>query len=335
MAESNMVRSRIVLPKGQQKKFIETVQTKQNASIDTLAKMAKGSPRTLRDWKREKFLASYKVFLIFSRYANIPIPKTAKRLEQFWYVNRGALAGGKAIMQKYGRVPSNEDIRKKKWYEWWNKVGRFNTSSFLARPLHFRKPRQSTDLAEFFGIMIGDGGMTDYQIIITLHHTDDLAYSKFVIHLIKKLFDVSPKIYHRPKISVNNIAISRSRLIVYLKIFGLVTGNKIKQQLDIPDWIKNRAPFLKACIRGLVDTDGCIIRHKYAVNNKKYSYKKLSFTSMSKPLRETVFRAFKKFGLTPTISQNRDVRLHGIKDMGVYFSLIGSHNPKHLNKYYN
>ena len=335
MAESNMVRSRIVLPKGQQKKFIEAVQKKQNASIDALAKIVKVSSRTLRDWKREKFLALYKAFLIFSRYANIPIPKTAKKRKPFWYVNDGARAGGKAVMQKYGRVPSNENVRKKKWHEWWNKVGRFNTSSFLAQPLYFRKPTLSKDLAEFFGIMIGDGGMTDYQIIITLHHTDDLAYSKFVIHLIKKLFGVSPKIYHRPKISVNNIAISRSKLIVYLKTLGLVTGNKIKQQLDVPRWIKDRDLFLKACIRGLVDTDGCIIRHKYTVNNKKYSYKKLSFTSMSKPLRETVFKAFKKFGLTPTISQNRDVRLHSIKDMGTYFSLIGSHNPKHLNKYYN
>jgi len=236
------------------------------------------------------------------------------------------------VMRKYGRFPADSKYRNERWREWWDTKGKFNLNSILV-PLPFRKPKPSIELAEFFGIMMGDGGMTSRQLSITLHHTDDLEYSYFVRKIMKKLFDIEPSVSHREKSSINILAISRTGLIKCLHSLGLVIGNKIKQQLDIPQWIKDNSNFSKACIRGLMDTDGCIFTNKYKVNNKFYSYKKIDFASASAPLRESVIGILRDFGMSPSVS-GIHVRLNSKQDVEKYFKLIGSHNPKHLKKYY-
>lgn len=82
-----------------------------------------------------------------------------------------------------------------------------------------------------------------------------------------------------------------------------------------------------------MDTDGCIFTHRYKVNGKFYNYKKLSFTSYSEPLRQSVFSILKENGFNPRLAQRKDVRLDSIGDVRKYFYLIGSHNPKYLKKY--
>jgi len=117
---------------------------------------------------------------------------------------------------------------------------------------------------------------------------------------------------------------------------GLKTGNKVKQQVDVPGWIKNNKKFQIACVRGLMDTDGSIFIHKYKVKGKAYQYKKMAFTSRSKPLVIFAYNALKRLKLNPRITKNGwDVRLDSIEDVKKYFRLIGSHNLKHLKKYKN
>src|SRR3989344_761486 len=334
MAKSFKYDDRVVMAKGIQKRFIESVQENLDMSIDDIAKKIGVHRRTLADWRREKYLISLPSLNKLSKISGRPVPKEVEIKAPFWYTNLGAKKGWATILKKYGHMPVNEKYRKKKWYEWWENTGRFEDRKIF-HSLPFYKAKQSDNLAEFIGIMMGDGGMSKSQICITLHRIDDLEFSKYVVGLIKKLFKVSPSVYYSPKGSVNNIVVSRLGLVRYLNGLGLVIGNKVKQKFDIPYWIKNNDAYLKACIRGLVDTDGCLIRHKYKVNNKYYFYKKLCFTTMSDPLRKTVFESFKKWGFNPRVSQNRDVRLENNKDMKNYFKLINSHNPKHLKKYHN
>ena len=181
---------------------------------------------------------------------------------------------------------------------------------------------------------MGDGGMTKYQICITLHHADDLEYSRYVVKLIKKIFKVVPNIAHVPQVSVNKIEVSRSSLVSYLNSLGLVVGNKIRQQIDIPAWIKNKPSYRVACIRGLIDTDGCVFVNKYKIGKKWYAYKKIDFASASAPLRQSVMDILRGFGMNPS-TNGIHIRLNSKKDVWAYFKLIGSHNPKHLNKLKN
>lgn len=334
MTERIKYEKRVSFARGAQTKFIISIEKKLDLGLSELAQITKVNRRTIYDWKREKFSMSLPSLKKLCLRAGIPIPHSIQVKDSFWYVSNGGKVGGMAVMKKYGRVPVDSEYRKDQWRQWWELKGKF-TPRKIYTPLPFKKIVISNELAEFMGIMMGDGGMSNYQISITLHHIDDKKYGQYVARLMKKLFGIMPTIRHIPKISVNTYTISRTELVKHLYVLGLVIGNKVRQQINIPLWIKKNDTYLKACIRGLVDTDGCLVRHKYKVNGKYYFYKKLCFTTASDPLRKTVFDVFKKWGFNPRISQNRDVRLENNKDMKNYFRLINSHNPKHLKKYYN
>ena len=114
---------------------------------------------------------------------------------------------------------------------------------------------------------------------------------------------------------------------------GLVQGNKTKHQIDIPEWIKENKAFSKACLIGLVDTDGCFYTNSYYINNKKYSYFKVAFTNASKPLISSVFKILNDLDIKARISKNyKDVRIESRRYVFKYTQKIGSHNDKHLKK---
>jgi intein/homing endonuclease len=201
-----------------------------------------------------------------------------------------------------------------------------------SHPKFVRLPAPSRNLAEFFGIMMGDGSITPQQIIITLHAKDDLEYAHFVSDIITKLFKSPPSLRFRNNSNVVILRLSRIALVKYLEQWGLKKGNKIKQNMDVPEWIKANESYRVSCLRGLVDTDGCIFEHSYKVRGKLYRYTKFCFTSYSLPLRHSVFEMLRQLGFNPRMSQNRDVRLDSQADVKRYFQLVKSHNPKHLKK---
>lgn len=49
------------------------------------------------------------------------------------------------------------------------------------------------------------------------------------------------------------------------KALGLPVGNKIKNSVEIPEWIFGRKPYLIKCLKGLFETDG-----HYGLNRKFY-----------------------------------------------------------------
>lgn len=301
--------------------------------VATTAHVAGYSERTVRDWRREKYSMPLATVHILAKATNISVPKHIRAESAHAHLAKVSKMGMVAVIQKYGHIPRNEDYRKAQWHAWWESEGKFKKNAILkSKPVH--KPRKSAELAEFIGIMMGDGGLSTYQMVITLHHIDDLDFTPFVVDLIKKLFEVVPSINHSPKNSVNDITVSRKALVEHLHGLGLPIGNKIKQQLDIPKWIMRNKEFSIACLRGLVDTDGCVFTHHYKVNGKFYTYKKLAFTSASKALRESVSILLQQLEFCPRINA-KDVRLDRVEDVKRYFTLVGSHNPKHLRRFKN
>ncbi len=324
---------RVCFPKGKQKKFINKVLSK--ISVKEVANFCNLSERTIRDWRREKFLMDYKALKILCNKSHFSIPRNIKLKDSYWYVQKGASLGGKAVWGKYGRIGSDPEYRKKKWYEWWEKEGRYKKHPIINIVKPIRKPPFSKELAEFVGIVLGDGGVTQRQVTITFHSKDEKDYSKFVAEIIKNLFEVPVGIHYDRKYSTLDLNISRSELVRFcIEKLGLKQGNKIKQQVDIPDWIKQNKLYSIACLRGLIDTDGCVFIHRYKVNGKWYSYKKLAFTSYSEPLRQSVFTILKNNKLNPRLAQRRDVRLDSMKDIQRYFQLVNSHNMRHLKRYF-
>lgn len=332
MAESILSR-RVRFRNGEQKRFLCNCAARIGFNYNEMACFLGISRRTLSDWKRGKFLLPLRVARKLCKQSGHPFPKHAIIEPQFWYTKKAAKIGGTAVLKKYGVVGGNSDERRKQWQRWWDTKGKYQRHSILERQ-SFRKPRITGHLAEFFGIMLGDGGMSKFQFRITLHHKDDLEFSKYVVRLIQSLFGIRPSIYHRVKMSVNDIAVSRIGLVEYLSSLGLPIGNKTKQSFNIPTWIMERDSLSRACVRGLVDTDGCVVIHKYRVSGKCYVYKKLEFTSASCPLVVSVKKIMEKNGLHPRMTRSgKGIYLDRKSDVAQYIRVFGSHNPKHLIRY--
>jgi hypothetical protein len=231
-------------------------------------------------------------------------------------------------------MPINEANRLDKWKIWWERIGKHNPNSICAGK-EVNLPDKTDALAEFIGIAMGDGGMSQYQVRVSLNTTDDSSYIQFVSGLMCDLFEVAPALYQDSNDNVTDLVISRKVLVDYLHNLGLPIGDKIRNGLDMPDWIKESQTYAIACVRGLIDTDGCVFTHRYSVKGKSYAYKKLSFTSASPPLLETVYEILSCWEMKPRMGSNHDVRLESSADVRKYFELIGSHNPKHLRRYEN
>ena len=333
MAKRFMSKRVLFKPK-EQKKFLNQSKKITGLSWVELAQLLKISNRTLTDWKREKFSMSLKAVKLLSKRAGLRFPENVEVKNPFWYVYKGAKIGGFAVYKKYGYIGGDPKKRKKKWYEWWEREGKYKKHPFINVCIPIKKPRKSKELAEFIGIAIGDGGISKYQIVITLHKIDDLEYSKFVNNLMKKLFGISPSIYYRPNYSVINITISRVELVKFFVKMGLRIGNKIQQGINIPKWIKNNNRYKIACLRGLIDTDGSIIIHKYRSRGKYYTYKKIGFTSRSPFLLKSVSEILNGLNIKHRFMKRYDIRIEAKEDVKNYFKIVGTHNPKHLKRYY-
>ncbi|MCX6738182.1 MAG: hypothetical protein NTY11_02095 [Candidatus Parcubacteria bacterium] len=301
--------------------------------VEDAAKLCNLSKRTIRDWRRGKFSMDLDSLKKLCRKSEVIFPKNVILKNDYWYTKNFSSAGGIAVYKKYGRIGGDPEYRKKRWYKWWYEKGQYN-SKIISAVNFIKKPKFSENLAEFVGIVLGDGSITQRQITISLNAIDDRDFGKFVVSLIKRLFDVPVGTYYKKEGNVINYSVSRSELVRFcVEKLGLKKGNKIKQQVDIPDWIKRNSKYSIACVRGLFDTDGCVFTHSYKSNGKSYSYKKLAFTSYSNPLRKSVFNILKKNKLNPRMFDNRDIRIDSIKDVKAYFDIFGSHNPKHLKRY--
>jgi hypothetical protein len=198
----------------------------------------------------------------------------------------------------------------------------------------FITPEFSENLAEFCGIMLGDGGISKYQAKVTLNSGEESEYGAFIVNLIEDIFQIQSGLTRRTDSNAFDIVISRIGIVEFLTdVCGLKLGNKIIQKADIPQWIKENTLYATACMRGLFDTDGSIFTHKYISKGKEYSYKKLGFTSVSEPLLYSAHTILNDAGLNARFGSRFDVRVDSKADVQRYFEIFGSHNTKHLNRY--
>lgn len=323
---------RLVFKLGKQNEFILKVQKLLNLDNNTLASVAKVSARTVRDWKREIYSMPLGLVIDLSSMARFNMPKNTEIRDRFWYVEKGSKVGGLASYKKYGCVGGDPNFRKKKWYAWWKKEGKFKTNS-IVRSLFINIPPKSIELAEFIGIVLGDGGITKKQVTITIHKIDDQCYAEYIKKLIKKLFLVSPAHYTRKNVS--NIVISRSELVKSLLKMGLCVGNKVRHQVDVPLWVKKSDKFSRACLRGLFDTDGCFYVDKHMHKGRVYFNCGINFTNRSLPLLSFFKSNLIKMKLRPTQKTDFSVFLRRENDILSYFQLVGSSNQKHSDKFRN
>lgn len=185
-------------------------------------------------------------------------------------------------------------------------------------------PDYSPELAEFVGICLGDGCAWGYQVSITLHSEWDKLYILFVVDLAKELFPgIVVSLIKKKNEKAIDIRLSSKLMADYLKSMGVISHNK-----QVVDWVLTDPSYIKSCIRGLIDTDGSFILHRYKIKGKEYFYPKLSFTNKSEALLNFVFKELNQLGFNPKKSYKYQVWLHSQKDVKNYLELIGTSNKK-------
>lgn len=316
---------RLHFEKGKLSQFIIDVQNKLNLNSHDLGLKVGVSGRTINDWKREKYNPDNKSIEELSLKTKMSIPEH-KKLSKYWYVKKGAVLGGKRTYELYGLLGNTESRKKGGFMSWYK---RKNHSELWKKYLNtFSKPKESKELAEFIGIMLGDGGMTKGQFTIYLSGITDRDYSTYVKKLIKNLFDLNAGISENNKSHVIRISISGVNVVKYLEEKGLRVGNKVLLQVGVPEWIWKNKEYSKACIRGLMDTDGCFTIHKYKVKGKEYKYPKICFSNHSEPILNFIYKALLKLGYNPKRTLEYDVWLHNQNEVKRYLKEIGTNNTK-------
>lgn len=150
-------------------------------------------------------------------------------------------------------------------------LGRYSIS---ASP---KKVRKTMNLAEFIGIMLGDGNIWENQVRISFDKRNQ-DYINHVKNLARNLFGIELRLKYEKSSNGATLYYYNKRFIEQLIEFGLQRGDKIKNKTRVPEWIKGNKNYTKRCIGGLIDTDGCI----YMSKRERKIY--IKFTNFNKQL---------------------------------------------------
>lgn len=189
--------------------------------------------------------------------------------------------------------------------------------------------------AELIGIMLGDGNIYvdpatgQYQVRITGHENEADYLKEHVAVLLSECFRVKSRTYHHSTRKGITLYVYSKRLVSDLLKLGLKAGNKKINRVSIPNWIWKDNACMIACIRGLIDTDGCVY--------KKYSNPKIlqiEYYSAIPSLLNDLRKALKKLGfkVSKITAGKRETPKCGIyaKDEVIrYCGVIGFNNPKY------
>lgn len=320
---------RLSFQPGESRDWMGRTETKLGIDSEKLGKLLRLSGRTIRDWRREKYRPGKNAILKLNKISGIVLPKY-QVIPWKEHINRAARLGGKKTYALYGLMGTRESRVKGGVMSW---CSRKKDPELLKKYLKsFNHPVHSEYLAELVGILLGDGGLTFNQCVIYLNSETDKEYAGYVRDLMQRLFGLTPKIYPRRVYKVLRVSISGVNLIKYLTSIGLNIGNKVKLQVGVPSWIWEDMRYVKACIRGLIDTDGCFVKHKYKVNGNNYIYYKIAFSNRSLPLLAFVFKGLKHLGYTPRMPWKYQVWLHQSLEVRKYLREIGTSNYKPVVK---
>lgn len=326
--------SRIIFPQGLQAQWINSLTKFKDLPTTELAKICGVHPRTFRDWRRGKYNISKDALLKLSKYFHVEVPKTIKCVSNFWYVEKGARKGGIKRFQLYGEIGTLESRKKGGTVS--QQKRKENPEKYRALGCIVRKiftPLTETEsFAEITGIILGDGGITSNQLRITLDGKTDKEYAIFVKDLMEKVFNSPVAWYEYQNDNTIDLCISGVALIEQLEKWNLKKGNKIKMAVDFPSWIWKKLEYQRACVRGLVDTDGGLYFHTHLTKRIKYRNLGLCFTTWSKPLLLSVSKVLVRHNIKHSIDQEGRIYIYSIDEIKKYSQTFGPSNPKFKQK---
>jgi intein/homing endonuclease len=186
------------------------------------------------------------------------------------------------------------------------------------------------NLAEMVGVILGDGHIAknDQEVKISLNPMKEPEYVNHVLRLFEKTLHVKPGQYSPPdKEEDIKIYSGRKGISKELQNLGLIPGNKVENQVDVPNWIKENTEFTKSCIKGLFDTDGSTYFQERKNLGIKYIQNK--FSNKSLPLLDF----FENFCVANNIKTSRtgdDVLIQSRMGVTAFFDIVKPQKMKYF-----
>jgi len=330
--------ARAIIEREQQAAFLAEVRERlAPITWKRMAEICKVSRRTLRNWRKEKLRISHEALVTLHELSGVPLPIIIEIISEEEHRYRASRRGAQARYELYGN-PGTLEGRCKGGQRGLRELRRRARENPELYP-HFRDkkeillPEKSPRLAELVGILLGDGGITDFQVRVTSHREKEVEYSHFVSELLTDLFGVEAPLV--PDGNTGIVIVSSVAVVGFLLSIGLKKGNKVEQQVGVPDWIFSDREYMRACIRGLMDTDGGVYPHSYKVGGKMYHYVKMNFTNHSIPLLDGMERMLVELGFTAKNDRKRHVSLYRQAEVGRYLNEIGTNNLYHLRRFHD
>ena len=263
--------------------------------------------------EQEKFLRDVKLALRLTWKEIFPLIGVSRAMLYF-YLNETSRLNRevfRALIKKSGL--KEED------YSFKIKSARYNKAEICSK--------KSEDFCELIGILLGDGHISKINGCVTISLNSELEErykNERIIPLINSLFKIRPlfrKIKNKRNIQV---FLYSEKVLDFLTNLGLPSGKRtLNPRNKIPNFIFQDKRLLKACLRGLFDSEGSLShRHHRAI--------RLSIYNNSPFLLSSIFKAFKKLGYN-SIRKEYSVRLNRTSEIRRFFREIGTRNPYKRN----
>ena len=148
--------------------------------------------------------------------------------------------------------------------------------------------------AYIIGVALGDGNLSNPNgRAVRLRITCDLKYPNIALEIQEKLHTVAPN---------NKISISQKKGCIDIscysneweKSLGWKVGSKLKQDISVPTWVQENPDYSKACLKGLLQTDGSIYTDR--------GYLMVNFVSCSRLLAFDVLGMIESLGFQARMS---------------------------------
>lgn len=182
---------------------------------------------------------------------------------------------------------------------------------------------RSPELAELFGVLLGDGHVGHFQVVVTLGSKEQ-QYARHVTGLVQKTFGQASKIAIRSNRGHLDVYLGSTVITDWLRCEGMV-HHKVKAQVDAPGWLFERPEYLEAFLRGFFDTDGSVYALRYGIQ--------LSFSNKSLPLLHSLQNMLRTLGYTPSAVSGWQLYLTKVPDVERFFREIRPANEKHTRRF--
>ena len=197
-------------------------------------------------------------------------------------------------------------------------------------------------MAEFIGIMLGDGSIGIYDTRagnkIKKHHVVKITldsrnkqYIEYVSNLMKEVLNVEPKLHFKKKENAVDICTFRKDKVSYvLNEIGLKLSPKWNR-MEIPrKFMKNR--FYSHILRGLFDTDGSVT----IFNNNGIIYPRIEIKICPSPAQKQFVEIIDSLAFNYKV-QNLDkgkirIRISGKSELKRWFNIVGSSNQDYIKR---